>query len=303
MGGFYSGYMAVFEQDLKQKIESVMHQNLGDKNSIIAAKPVSGGSINKVYRLQTAAGHFILKLNDAKRFPDMFALEVEGLAAIRQTKTIAVPNVTGTGIAGNQSFLLLENIETGPKTKAAMQKSGFQLAEMHQNPAVDFGFENDNYMGSLPQSNRKHSSWKSFFIEERLKPMVRMAFDASFIDLNLVSDFESLYQNLSGFFDEEKPSLIHGDLWSGNYLISSEGKPYLIDPAVSYGFREFDLAMTHLFGGFSADFYQAYQESFPLQNDWQERIDLWNLYPLLLHLNLFGTGYLAQVKSALRKYV
>jgi len=184
-----------------------------------------------------------------------------------------------------------------------MQKLGLQLAQMHRNNAPDFGFEKDNYMGSLPQSNRKHTTWKSFFIGERLKPMVKLAFDASFIGQKLVSDFEKLYEKLGDFFEEEKPSLIHGDLWGGNYLISSEGKPYLIDPAVSYGFREFDLAMTHLFGGFSADFYQAYEEEFPLQANWQKRIDLWNLYPLLLHLNLFGTGYLGQVKNGLKKFI
>ncbi|MGI4804831.1 MAG: fructosamine kinase family protein [Janthinobacterium lividum] len=291
------------EQTLKQEIERLLHQNLGGKNSITNIQPVSGGSINEVYRLQTADGYFILKLNDAVKFPNMFAAEGEGLAAIRKTKTIAVPKVIGTGISKNQSFLLLEYIETGPKIKVSMQKLGFQLAEMHQNMAEDFGFENDNYMGSLPQSNRKHKTWTSFFVAERLQPMVKLAFDASFIDQKLVSDFEKLYQKISEFFNEEKPSLIHGDLWSGNYLISHEGKPYLIDPAVSYGFREFDLAMTRLFGGFNNDFYQAYQEAFPLQPDWQERVDLWNLYPLLMHLNVFGLSYLEQVKRGLRKFI
>lgn len=132
---------------------------------------------------------------------------------------------------------------------------------------------------------------------------MKRAYDASFIDLKLVSDFEKLYQKLGEFFEEEKPALIHGDLWGGNYLISSAGKPFLIDPAVSYGFREFDLAMTQLFGGFSDGFYQAYQEEFSLQADWQQRMDLWNLYPLLLHLNLFGLSYLRQVRSALEKFI
>lgn len=288
---------------LIQNLENILNQNSGDKNSIIAAKPVSGGSINEVYRLQTETEFFILKLNDAIKFPDMFALEAEGLAAIRQTKTITVPNVIAAGTAENQSFLLLENIETGPKSKASMQKLGLQLAEMHQNTAEDFGFEKDNYMGSLPQSNWKHETWSAFFVAERLQPMVKLAFDASFIEQKWVSDFEKLYQKLPELFDEEKPSLIHGDLWSGNYLISNEGKPYLIDPAVSYGFREFDLAMTQLFGGFNADFYQAYREAFPLQVGWQKRVDLWNLYPLLMHLNVFGLSYLEQVKLGLRRFI
>lgn len=295
--------MKNFTAEFTGELENILHQKLGGKSSIHEIVEVPGGSINEVYRLQTASGFFILKLNNAQQFPKMFEREAEGLEAIRQTKTIAVPEVIETGHLSYNSFLLMEYLETGTKTSAAMQLLGSQLAQMHQNTAPDFGFEKDNYMGSLPQSNKKHETWKSFFVKERLKPMVKIAFDASFIDQKMVSDFGSLYQKLGELFEEEKPSLIHGDLWGGNYLISNEGKPYLIDPAVSYGFREFDLAMTHLFGSFSADFYQAYQEEFPLQPDWQERIDLWNLYPLLLHLNLFGTSYLGQVKSALRKYV
>ncbi|WP_299286635.1 fructosamine kinase family protein [uncultured Mucilaginibacter sp.] len=295
--------MKSFTAEFRAELEQILHQKLGGKSSIHEIVEVTGGSINEVYRLQTAAGFFILKLNSAQQFPTMFEQEAEGLEAIRKTKTVAVPEVIASGHIGYQSFLLLEYIETGSKTPTAMQLLGSQLAQMHQNTAPDFGFENDNYMGSLPQSNKKHESWQSFFVEERLKPMVKLAFDASFIDQKLVSDFESLYQKLGGFFEEEKPALIHGDLWGGNYLVGSEGKPYLIDPAVSYGFREFDLAMTHLFGGFNADFYQAYQEEFPLQKGWQQRVDLWNLYPLLLHLNLFGTGYLGQVKSGLKKFI
>ncbi len=295
--------MKSFTAEFRAELEQILHQKLGGKSSIHEIVEITGGSINEVYRLQTAAGFFILKLNSAQQFPTMFEQEAEGLEAIRKTKTVAVPEVISTGHLAYNSFLLLEYIETETKTSAAMQLFGSQLAQMHQNTASDFGFEKDNYMGSLPQSNKKHPSWQLFFVEERLKPMVKLAFDASFIDQKLVSDFESLYQKLGGFFEEEKPALIHGDLWGGNYLVGTEGKPYLIDPAVSYGFREFDLAMTHLFGGFSTDFYNAYQEGFPLQPNWQQRIDLWNLYPLLLHLNLFGTGYLGQVKSALKKYV
>ncbi len=295
--------MKNFTAEFTGQLENIIHQKTGAKSSIYEITEVAGGSINDVFRLQTAAGFFILKLNNAQQFPKMFECEAEGLEAIRETKTVAVPEVFTTGHIGYNSFLLMEYLETGTKTIASMQLLGSQLAQMHRNTSPDFGFEKDNYMGSLSQSNRKHNTWKSFFTEERLKPMVKLAFDASFIDQKLVSDFEKLYQKLGELFEEEKPSLIHGDLWSGNYLISSAGKPYLIDPAVSYGFREFDLAMTHLFGGFSADFYQAYQEAFPLHSDWQQRVDLWNLYPLLLHLNLFGLSYLGQVKVGLKKFI
>jgi len=295
--------MKSFTAEFRAELERILHEKLGGKSSIHEIVEVAGGSINEVYRLQTAGGFFILKLNSAQQFPQLFEREAEGLEAIRKTKTVAVPEVIATGHLSYNSYLLLEYVETGSKTPEAMQLLGSQLAQMHRNTAAEFGSEQDNYMGSLPQSNKKHETWQSFFIEERLKPMVILAFDASFIDQKLVSDFEKLYEKLGKLFEEEKPALIHGDLWGGNYLIGSAGKPYLIDPAVSYGFREFDLAMTHLFGGFSTDFYQAYQEAFPLQSDWQKRIDLWNLYPLLLHLNLFGTGYLGQVKSALKKFI
>lgn len=170
--------MKNFTAEFAAELENILHQNLGGKSSIHEIVEVPGGSINQVYRLQTAAGFFILKLNNAQQFPKMFEREAEGLEAIRQSKTIAVPNVIATGHLGYNSFLLMEYLETGSKTPAAMQKLGSQLAQMHQNTAPDFGFEKDNYMGSLPQSNRKHKTWKDFFAEERLKPMAKLAYDA-----------------------------------------------------------------------------------------------------------------------------
>jgi fructosamine-3-kinase len=174
---------------------------------------------------------------------------------------------------------------------------------MHNNSAAYFGFEGNNYMGSLTQSNKKHDTWSSFFVEERLQPMVKIAFDKRLLNKVDVQNFDRLYSKLHKLFKEEPSSLIHGDLWGGNYLISTDEKPYLIDPAVSYGNREFDIAMTTLFGGFSESFYAAYNESFPLNKGWNERIELWNLYPLLLHLNLFGAGYLEQVREGVEAYI
>jgi protein-ribulosamine 3-kinase len=158
-------------------------------------------------------------------------------------------------------------------------------------------------MGSLPQSNKKHESWADFFIAERLMPMVKMAIGKRLLDNADAAKFDKLYKNLPGIFDEEAPSLIHGDLWGGNYLVDIDENPYLIDPALTYGHREFDIAMTTLFGGFSNEFYGAYRESFPLAKGWEGRIDLWNLYPLLVHLNLFGMWYLGQVRGCLGRYV
>ncbi len=238
---------------LESGLTSILQQSV----TISDTSPVSGGSINSAWCVQTNQGKFMLKLNSKDAYPDMFRLEADGLVAIRNTQTIGVPDVIWQAHYADQSFLLMEWIAPGSNTQQASQLLGRQLAAMHKHTAVKFGFDNDNYMGSLPQSNRKHATWTAFFTEERLQPMVKLAYDKHLITLQDVSDFEQLYRNLPSLFTEEQPAFIHGDLWGGNYIITADGKPYLIDPGVSYGHREFDLAMTTLFGGFSNEFYLA----------------------------------------------
>lgn len=289
--------------DLLQGIKQYLSSLAGYETDVKSVTPVSGGSINAAYCITTPMEKYMLKVNSKNAYPNMFACEAAGLDAIRATKTIAVPEVIYQADVGDDSFLLLEWIETRRATDKASAELGRQLASMHCHTNDFFGFETDNYMGSLKQSNRKHANWKSFFIEERLMPMVKIAFNKHLLNSNDLKDFDTLYKKLGELFDEEKPSLIHGDLWGGNYLIREDEKPFLIDPAVSYGHREFDLAMTTLFGGFSRSFYEAYHAEFPLDKGWQERIDLWNLYPLLVHLILFGQGYLGQVRDAVKEYL
>ncbi|MEO3406980.1 fructosamine kinase family protein [Mucilaginibacter sp. CAU 1740] len=270
---------------------------------IKAASPVSGGDINEVYRLQSTGGDYIIKINNRYKFPEMFKREAEGLAAIKATKAIGVPDIIFDEEVGDESFLLMEWIDAGQSTAYASQALGQQLAQMHRTATPRFGFATDNYMGSLHQSNKQHDSWANFFIAERLLPMVKMAVDNHELSQTDMRRFEDLYNKLPDLFIEEAPSLIHGDLWGGNYLISSDGKPYLIDPAVSYSNREFDIAMTTLFGGFDNAFYEAYNAEFPLQPGWQKRLKLWNLYPLLVHVNLFGGSYAQQVRQNLAAFV
>ena len=284
-------------------IESCLTDKYDNSVAIISTQPVSGGDINAAYCLQTNAGKFMLKLNSKSSYPDMFKREAEGLASIRNTQTIAVPKVILQFDFEDDSGLLMEWVEVIRATPKASQQLGRELAAMHKHSSSQFGFDTDNYMGSLPQSNRKHDTWAAFFTQERLEPMVKIAVDKKLLGHEDALLFDQLSNRLSELFDEEAPSLIHGDLWGGNYLISSDEKPYLIDPAVSYGHREFDIAMTTLFGGFNREFYSAYNEAFPLADGWQQRVDLWNLYPLLLHLNLFGLSYLGQVRDALKNYL
>ncbi|MDV6216604.1 fructosamine kinase family protein [Mucilaginibacter sp. L3T2-6] len=272
-------------------------------SDITDVKPVSGGSINRTYLIETLDHKYFIKLNNKTRYPEMFEAEARGLNLIAQTNTIKTPEIILQDSVGDESFFLLEWIKTRRPTAKASAKLGEQLAAMHRNFADKFGLDTDNYMGSLHQSNKKHNTWAEFFSEQRLQPMVKMAIDKGLLTTNDLVAFEHLYKKLPGLFDEELPTLIHGDLWGGNYIIDLDEQPYLIDPAVSYGNREFDLAMTTLFGGFSNEFYVAYNEAYPLIKGWQQRMDLWNLYPLLVHLNLFGAGYAGQVRDCLLQYV
>ncbi|PWK78911.1 fructosamine-3-kinase [Mucilaginibacter oryzae] len=270
---------------------------------INAVHQVSGGDINEVYRLQASDRDYLIKINNRYKYPEMFKREAEGLAAIKATETIAVPDVFWGGETEDESFLLMEWINTVQPSKHSSTDLGIQLAQMHRCTAAMFGFDTDNYMGSLHQSNKRHHTWSKFFIEERLQPMVKIGFDKQELTKADVHLFDELYKKLPSLFDEELPSLIHGDLWGGNYMISVGGKPYLIDPAVSYGNREFDIAMTTLFGGFDNAFYLAYHEAFPLQAGWRQRLKLWNLYPLLVHVTLFGGGYARQVRENLAGFI
>lgn len=270
---------------------------------ITGINTVSGGDINDVYQLQCGDNSYLLKVNDRCNYPDMFAREQEGLSAIRKTNTITVPDVILQGEFESEGYLVLQWVNVGLANTAASSELGVQLARMHKDSNTRFGFYTDNYMGSLVQSNNWYNTWGDFFIEQRLQPMVKMAVDKKELTQTDIYQFEERYKKLPDLFIEEPAALLHGDLWGGNYLINTEGKPYLIDPAVSYGNREFDMAMTTLFGGFDSAFYEAYNTEFPLLPGWQLRLKLWNLYPLLVHVNLFGGSYAKQVRGNLSVFI
>jgi len=233
----------------------------------------------------------------------MFLAEAEGLKLLGQAGAVRVPSVIAHGAAGMEQFLLLEWIDRGQTDTFTQGLLGRQLAGLHGHSHKSFGLEYDNYIGSLPQKNTFCSFWTDFYVSQRLQPQLQSAVDKGLVSSVLKNEFENLFKRLDKLYPPEKPALIHGDLWSGNYVVSLSGEPVLIDPAVSYGHREADIAMTTLFGGFTKEFYQSYNESFPLEAQWEERLDLWNLYPLLVHVNLFGSGYLGSLQQALRKYL
>jgi fructosamine-3-kinase len=196
----------------------------------------------------------------------------------------------------------MEWVEGGIKGQGFWADFGRGLALLHRHTRDHFGLERDNYIGSLVQHNTPASDWPSFFIHQRLEPQLKMARDRKRVEAGMAFRFERLFHQLDKLFPAEPPALIHGDLWSGNFLCDDQGCPVLIDPAVYYGHREMDLAMTKLFGGFDVALYTAYHAEWPLEKGWEERVDLCNLYPLMVHVNLFGGGYVAQVEGVLKRF-
>lgn len=263
----------------------------------------NGGCINAGGMITTTRDRYFVKWNDRSRYPGMFNAEARGLAILANPDTLPVPEVIHAGTAGGHQFLLLEYIEGSVRAKDYWQRFGSGLALQHERSSPDFGLDHDNYIGSLPQRNRMSSSWIQFFVEERLGFQVQIGRDAGEIDQPLKRKFEALYKKLPSLLPEETPALLHGDLWAGNLMTGADGGPCLIDPAVYYGCREVDLAMTQLFGGFDQAFFHAYEEVYPLAPGYRQRFDLYNLYPLLVHLNLFGGGYRSQVGAIVDRFV
>ena len=265
-------------------------------------KPISGGDISSAFLLKTSKNHYFLKVNSGANAHTMFLREMSGLNSISKTNTISTPKVFNYGIYKGLSFLLMEYVETKTPSNGDFELLGNKLALLHKVTKNEFGFEEDNFIGSLPQSNRKHNSWINFYLEERIIPQIRLALSNSLLSRKDVPSKQRLNNVCKEFFNDISPSLLHGDLWSGNFLIASDGTPYLIDPAVYYGHHEVDIAMSKLFGGFGMPFYKAYQDCFQFDSLTDGRIELYQLYYLLVHLNLFGSSYVGAVNKILFKY-
>lgn len=288
--------------NVQEEIEKSLAEKFNLQFSILDSQSIGGGCINHAHQLKTNHGNFFLKWNDAKSFPTMFESEAKGLSLLRATNTLFIPEISSVGEDAENSFLLLEWIEPGKKQKNFRKDFGKNLALLHQHTSEYFGLDHDNYIGSLSQKNKPHASWTEFFIQQRLEPQVKLAVDAGKLSNQFITKLSNLYNALPEILPEENPSLLHGDLWNGNFMVAPNGFACLMDPAVYYGHREMDLAMTRLFGGFDPEFYQSYHETFPLEKNAPSRVDIYNLYPLLVHVNLFGGGYVQQVKSILSRF-
>lgn len=253
-----------------------------------------GGDINQVVLIKGRRGKAVLKTNNHP-LQGMFKAEAKGLETLSQCEAFCVPQV----LAVDEGFLLMTYIEPGSKNKASADTLGRALGSLHNIKSKCFGFSHDNYIGSLPQSNRRHENSVDFYREERLLPQFESAINKGY----KIRDTDLFLNRLQELIPEEPASLVHGDLWSGNYMVSAKGEPCLIDPAVSYSSRETDLAMMALFGGFPKNYVAAYEEVTPLVPGWQDRVSLWQLYYILVHLNLFGSGYYSRVIQIVKRYL
>lgn len=257
----------------------------------------AGGSISQSLVVDDGRQRFFVKLNDAA-LDGMFVAEADGLAALARCPAIRVPKVIARGTAGDKSFLILEHLALHPlHERDSGLVAGRALAELHHIEDAQYGWPCDNYIGSNPQRNAVHVTWSFFFSQRRLLPQLEMARQRRDC-ARLIERGEKLADRLAALFVDYRPraSLLHGDLWHGNAAIDDNGRLALFDPAVYFGDREADLAMSELFGGFPESFYVAYREAWPLAQGHAQRKTLYNLYHVLNHLNLFGGGYLRQTE-------
>lgn len=274
------------------------------KQSIDSAEAVSGGSINQAARLVLEDGSLCFLKWNTSADPDMFYKEQQGLELLKKAGTsLRIPRILNAGVTNEGTgYLLLEFIEQDEEVSGSAATFGEELAQLHSHTNERFGLAYDNYIGRLPQSNSWHGNWIEFFIKERLQPQLQQAIDSGKLGADTAKHFEALYGQLPLLLPEEPASLLHGDLWGGNYLYDSNGTATLVDPAVYYGHREIELAFTHLFGGFPERFYKAYHSAYPLAPEFSSRKDIYNLYPLLVHTNLFGGHYGRQVQNIVKRF-
>jgi protein-ribulosamine 3-kinase len=285
--------------DLKKQIEDAIGTGITSVNS------VSGGCISNAYQLDTKTGkNYFLKYNDhISNY--MFLKEANGLRELSKAGAIRVPEV----ILAEKPFILLEFIVSNRPNKNFFEEFGRKFAQMHKYSADSFGFFEDNYIGSTEQKNiateTEKTNWTEFYWNKRILFQYKLAERNGYAESELKLGIKRLEAGISEILSgsKEAPSLLHGDLWSGNYMPDEKGNACLIDPAVYYGHREADLAMTKLFGGFDRQFYSSYNEAFPLKEGWQYRENIYKLYHVLNHLNLFGRGYYSQAVSLIKSYI
>jgi protein-ribulosamine 3-kinase len=290
------------DTDLCEALTTALDHFTGSPNRIQQFSEAGGGSISRTVIARTADTRWFVKLNSVDHI-EMFEAEADGLAALARCPALRVPRVVGHGICSRHAWLILEYLDLVPLREGSTSKNAGQtLAGLHRITSDQFGWHRANFIGSTPQHNAGQRTWPLFFARQRLRPQLELAGRQGHKG-KFIAEGERLAEKLPAFFVDHQPaiSLLHGDLWHGNAAVDESGTLTLFDPAVYYGDRETDLAMTELFGGFPNSFYAAYREAWPLADGFEQRKTLYNLYHVLNHLNLFGGGYLHQAERMIAK--
>lgn len=288
------------DSKFRDYIESCLDKQLKTKCNY-NWQSIGGGSINNTFKVSTKNLTYFVKTNNTTVFTNGFKEEVLGLQFL-ESKSTLTPNIIIEGTFKDSIYLVLEWIDNGKETNKFWENFAVQLVNLHKQKNDKFGLEYSNFMGQLPQNNSFYDSFSDFFIENRLKPQVKLAFDSNKLKLKHVKQFDGLYAKIPEIFPIEKPAAVHGDLWHGNYICSKNENAVLIDPAVYYGHREVDIAMTQLFGGFTEEFYKKYHEIYPLEPCFNLRNNFYHLYPLMVHLNMFGNSYLESIENIITEF-
>jgi fructosamine-3-kinase len=269
---------------------------------VLDAARAGGGDVNRAERMTLADGRELFVKHRAGAEPGMYAAEAAGLAWLAEAGALRTPAVVAVGERPPR-FLALELIPSGRPGPGRDEALGRGLAALHRAGAPAFGLAEDNFIGPLPQPNAQSGDWPEFYGARRLEPMARAAVEAGRLGEGFAAGLERLRARLPDLCGPaERPARLHGDLWGGNAMTDAEGRPVLIDPAVYGGHREVDLAMMRLFGGFGAGTFAAYAEAHPLADGHQDRVELYQLYPVLVHVVLFGGGYARSAERILRRY-
>ncbi|MBO7708834.1 MAG: fructosamine kinase family protein [Lachnospiraceae bacterium] len=291
----------------KTEYAELVFRYFGADVEIDGIRSVSGGDINEARLITLSDGRSVFLKENTRSNCGSFEAEKRGLAAIKQTDTVRVPEVIGAGVAGDSSYLMMEYLRAAAPKRDYWERFGRGLAGMHMaetsnwTPGGRYGFAEDNYIGSGKQRNDVKEDWVPFFREYRLRPLFQKV--SHYFNASERKAAQSLLDHLDEYLTEPAfPSLLHGDLWGGNFVTGPDGQAWLIDPAVYVGHAEADLAMTELFGGFAPAFYDAYREVNPIMPGYADRRDLYNLYHLLNHLNLFGRSYFGSVMQIVRRF-
>lgn len=289
-------------QEQYQFVEEIVKNNIPNAGKIHDLEFFYGGNFNLAVRIKIESGEYFIKWNVGEH-KGLFDAEAKNLQLLGSTNTVSVPDVIAFGKHQEKEFLIMECIHSIEKSPNYFSDLGIHLAALHQKSHPNgFGLDYDNYIGASEQKNDWKKNGIDFFIENRLLFQMEKALYDRKIDIDLSKKFEHFFKEIPAIFPNEQSALIHGDLWNGNTMVNEKGLATLVDPTCYYGFRESEIAFTTMFGGFEESFYGAYHEQFPLEKGFHARIPFYNLYPLLVHVNLFGEGYVPTIQTILKAF-